>query len=292
MNWERLLAVLYERYPAMYFRLARLPWRKRNPQVLEYAVGSLKLAAGDHALPLFLLASAHQYEARGGVRNWPESAGLEDALLRDVLTREDQVGPIGDAVRWSQERWDTVAEWLGSENGFRAVAALVAPVLDMNPRLRGLLDVNDLVQEALLLAQEVRVDPGVIWDLGRPIHPSAVPFGHSLLRTVLGRLLPQRFRTNTRLARELISLEESGDLAEAEDHDPAMLAEAAESRRETTRTVLTVLASLPPRQREAAEISYRAMAAGVSLEEQARQEGKDPKKARENFKAVQRRFPR
>ena len=155
------------------------------------------------------------------------------------------------------------------------------PTLFQDRRLAGILDPEDLAQEALLLVQEFMANPGVDWEVGENWPSESIQVSVPFARNVLARLAARKYGSDKQIERRTDYLQ---------DDDPQDLrAGLAYEGVEQSMAIDELMEQLPPKQREAAEVQLRAFREGFSLEEMSRRLGKDPNRTRENFKAVQRR---
>ena len=278
---RRCFDLLYRLWPQGYLELAKQPYQKTNPTYLKQAFDRL-----DESLwPVILWSQAQKYVQEGGANAYPNSRGLEDAVFQDAATRHLTPGIIRDSLASFRQQGQTGLENLSTTEGTRKLEELIAPVLLRDHRLAGVLDREDLAQEARLRLQEVATDPTVEWEVGQDWAPGRIWPTKTFIRDVLGRLTARQYGTDRQIARVTDPIGEDADLA-----DPR--ADRAFEETNSRMAVNDLLVKLPPKQREAVEIQLQALELGISLEEMSRRLGKDPKKIRENFKAVQRRFPR
>ncbi len=278
MFWCWFIAMAYRRAPWAYLEIAKLPFKKHNPEFLENALPRF----GENYWPLILWVMSRQYVRDGGLAKHPGSRGLENAILIDAAGRDQTPGLIRDQVESRRQNGQKAIESLTGEKKQR-LHQLIQPVLNRDKRLARRLDAEDLAQEALLRLQEFLVDPAARWSVGKQWPPDKYWPTEDFARNVLNRLTAQKYGTDKQIER--MSFDAS---------DPELLAcvdldgdyEAVESRMELEQ----LIASLPAKQREAAEVYLQALREGVSLEDMSRRSGRDPQRDRENFKAAQRRY--
>lgn len=279
MLWNWYFRLTYRLAPAQYLRLAKLHYQKRNPRFLAEALAIF----GAERWPLLLWVFGNQYLQRGGQDAFPRSRGFEHALLTDAAARDRCPGPIQMQVeRWRQEG-TAALEGLATPEGQIWLNKLVRPIRSRDDRLAGLLDRKDLMQEALLRLQEVSRTPWIQWPVVKRWPEAKHRATLTFARDLLARISARKYDSDTQGEREKVYLDE--EIALPDSFDSREL-EQVEDRDQVER----LLAELPAKQREAAEVHLQAKQLEVSLEEMSRRLGRDPKRDRENFKAVQRRF--
>ena len=263
----------------MYLEIAKWAFRK---QFLE----EVSSRFGEESWPLVLWVRAQSYVRQGGIATCPNSKGLQDAILQDAALRHETPGPIRCQVLALSQNIESAMKVLavGPEGELKGpMRELVLPTLDWDKRLAGILEPQDLAQEALLPLQEFLDDPAVAWDVGEKWPSERIQVSVRFARDVLARLAARKYGTDRQIERRADYIE--GD----EDTLPDTWAELAFEDVEQRMALNDLMEQLPPKQREAAEVQLRAFREGFSLEEMARRLGKDPKKTRENIKAAQRR---
>ena len=278
MFWCWFVAMAYRRAPWAYLEIAKVPFKKRNPEFLDHALSRL----GENYWPLILWVMSRQYVRDGGLAKHPGSRGLENAILVDAAGRDQTPGPIRDQVEAMRQNGQKAIESLTGEEKQR-LHQLIQPVLNRDKRLARRLDAEDLAQETLLRLQEFLDDPAVRWSVGKQWLPDKYWPTEDFARDVVNRLTAQKYGTDKQIER--MSFDAS---------DPELLGhgsldgeyEAVESRMELE----LLIAGLPTKQREAVAAKLMAIREGVTLGEMCRRLGRNPQKDLENFKAVKRRY--
>ncbi len=276
--WRWYVRFAYRFAPHSYLKVAKWPFRK-NPGFLDGVSG-----LGEDRWPLVLWTLAQQYVRQGGLTTFPESKGLEDAILQDAALRHTTPGPIKSQVDALSQGVEEAIEALSPGPGEALkgpLRELVTPALFQDRRLAGILGPEDLAQEALLLVQEFMANPGVDWEVGENGSPESIQVSVPFARNVLARLAARKYGSDKQIERRTDYLQD--------DDPPDSRTDLAYEGVDQRMAIDELMEKLPPKQREAAEVQLRAFREGFSLEEMSRRLGKDPNRTRENFKAVQRR---
>ena len=289
MLLEMYLKISYRIAPTRYLEVGHRWYSKRNPGFMSDVSDGLPY----DWWPLILFRLGRQYVEQGGRGTYPLEPKALDALLRHASEQRETAGPIRDSL---------VALRLLHDEAFREgnvethLKRTLAPLLNRYPRLKGTLDLDDLVQEAVAASAEVAKDPAITWTAEK-----ATPYGQDAVREVtlnVGNRWPTSDIRPTpafirRVTERLVSRKygadrqlERGEKSTFDEPPPSTdnSLDAVEWRMVFDRLSL----DLPPKQREVFEVKLRAEIEGVSLAEMSRKLGRNPKLDRENFKALQR----
>ena len=272
------LRFLYPRRPDIYLHLAKKLYRSTNPNLLA----DIESNFSEDWWWVILWRHANQYVQAGGTAKYPQAAGFEDALYRDILLRRSCPGPIKEALDAMRAQVEKTAASLMSEGDNDFGTLVVDPVLKRDLRLRQQLDREDLLQYAVQLQSEVAADPTIDWPVGSTWEPEQIQIGeHSLrtefLRRVLQDMAAQEFHSNKAIERNQVEISDPDSISTDEQEFDSV---------EWRMVVDEFLDDWPPMQREALQIRLQAYEEGRSLEEMADELGKDPQEVRNNFKAA------
>ena len=311
MLLDRCLRFTYRVAPNYYLALARRWWIKSNPQfmiavpMLDAIVGGLPYGWW----PIILFREGKRYIAQGGRAAFPATKAFEDALLCHVVQQGNQPGPVRDS--WAAMQMLHEAAFEGE--GIPRLKAMLEPLLEGNPRLAGMLDVDDLIQEAAAASAEV-AQPWVDWGIGGKWSTTALRPTRAFLRRVTERLASRKYGADRNMERpgvkvpleptpEAIFADEGAEQAFGDSEwrvllDQGMTVDLAREAMLDTmappevkqQAVEVIKDTLLPKQREAVEVQHQAIIDGVSLEEKAQELGHNPKRVRNNVKAVQQRY--
>jgi DNA-directed RNA polymerase specialized sigma24 family protein len=275
------LRLQYRWAPGRYLAEAYSHWEEENPKYMvdcSRALGELEALLPHGWWPLVLYKDAKIYVANGGraVKDYGGTSDYEDALLRHVAEQGNKPGPIWDSLVAFREVHDAALEVVHHSSELKRT---LAPILKRNLRLAGLLDLDDLVQEAVSASAEAAKDPLIDWKIGRHWATSSIGPTRAFLRRVVERLASRRYGADRQTERVKEYLEDT--IPNTEDALDSV---------EWQMMLSQVMDTLPPKQQEAVQVQHRAIIDGVSLEEKSRELGRDPHRDRENFKAVQRRY--
>jgi hypothetical protein len=281
MLLERFLQSLYGFRPGLYIRFSRWWWQRSNSTFIH----DTDRFFGEDYWPIILWAKANEYLEDGGKDAYPKTTATEDALLRDAARRDQCPGPIRDAVEQFRLQNETATDWLSTPQGQQWGNKVFRPLLKGSSRLRDIISADDLPQEVALTVQEVDQRPWLSWPIGKKWESQSLDRSEQTLRRIFGAYIARKYRSNTATSRRTDYVPTPPDL-------PDSSAERDFQEAEARLDLDALMRSLPPKQREAAEMALGAQRVGVSLEEMARRQGKDPGRARENYKAIQRKFSR
>lgn len=225
--------------------------------------------------PLVLYNRGKQYVLQGGrkVAAYNRNGDYEDALLRHVAQQGDRQGPIGDSLIVMRKLQKVALESEASTHRLRQV---LAPLLKSRSRMAALLDEDDLVQEVAAVATEVAKEPWIKWRIRRNWPTETIQPTESFLRRVTERLVSRRYGFDRHIERVKVAF----------DNETAPSTEVGFETVELQTYLTQIMDGLPVKQREAVQIQYAAFADGISLEEKSRRLGRDPRRDRENLKAV------
>lgn len=304
MLWEIYFDVTYRIAPKSYLAVAHHLCTKCNPQFMaewrEAYDGLDGLPYG--WWPLILFRQGRQYVEKGGRETYPRQPKALDTLLRHVAQQGECPGPIRTTLIALRH----LAAITFSEGDPQAyLERTLAPLLNRYPRMKGVMELQDLVQEAVAAFTEVIKDPAITWKepgstwaVGERWATSTIRPTPAFVRRVIERLVGRKYGVDRQLERLSVPLVQDEPVPEDSVERMNWRSDSIEWRsylmspgKENVEARLdAVMESLSPKTREAVEVRHQAIIAGKSLKEMALELGHDPAKIRELFKAVQRRY--
>ena len=276
---------LYRASPDKYLEVAKRHWQSSNNLLLVHLFERLP----EEDWPLHLWIFGNQYLNNGGLKSYPDTSRYEDVILCDAAQRHLSPGPIQDQVERFKSKGVHTLEKLGSGEDKASLARRLEPIRFRDRRLASQLDVDDLLQEALMMLQEVIETPWADWDVGKRWSPERIQSNETFMKDVVQGLSAKKYGTNRKIERI-----EADAVVDDSFVDPKAQEEfeQVELRMQQHSEVEDLLESSPPKQREALETLLAAHRTETSLEEKSIQMGRDPKKVLENLKAARRRNKR
>ena len=182
--------LVYHWAPTKYFAGALRYWNKARPESIEACEKVFGPLNPYGWWPLILHHWARQYASKGGLHTWPHTKPYENALLRHAAQQGERPGAFHDSlVTFGQLH----AEAVTTNQGRERLKQALAPLLKGNTRLAGILDIDDLVQEAVSISFEAIQDPTPSWAFTHRWPSSSIRPTRSFLRRVVARIAAPRY---------------------------------------------------------------------------------------------------
>ena len=160
--------------------------------------------------PLVLYNLGKQYVL--GEHQGQEGTGqYEAALLRHVAAQGDTPGPVKDSLTTMRQLHKTALEnevgtWdrLQDSN----LKRILAPILKSRTRLAAMLEVEDLVNEAVVAASEIANEPWLHWELGKKWSAKMFQPTEQFMRRFVERLVSRRYGADRQIERVTVAFDD------------------------------------------------------------------------------------